>query len=316
MGGKSQPAPDYGPMRELGEQQLAFAKQQYAEMRPLAERVYGQQMAAQEQQMRQAQDYYNYQQETFRPVERGLVADAQRFSTEGYREQQARDAAAATGKAFGVQQQMGQRAMAARGVNPNSGAAMALQAQGNLGLAAQRANAMTGARNQAEQMGYARRLDVTGLGRGLAGASTAAYGGATNAGTAGMNVAMAPGNQYQQGLSSTGQTYGNILNNQTSQFNAGLNAEGQVIGALAGAGTTAAFKYSDRRLKENIELVGRDERTMLPLYEFEYKGGSGKRYLGVMADDVEQKFPAMVYSMPDGYKAVNYAGLGIEMVEV
>jgi hypothetical protein len=224
-------------------------------------------------------------------------------------------AAAAAGRAFGVQQEMGQRAMASRGVNPNSGAGMALQAQGNLGLAAQRANAMTGARTQAEQLGFARRLDVTGLGRGLAGASTAAYQGATGAGSAGITTAMAPGNQYQQGMVGAGQTYGNILNNQTSQFNTGLNAEGEVMGALIGAGTTAAFR-SDRRLKENIELVGRDERTMLPLYEFEYINGSGRRFLGVMADDVEQKFPDMVYDMPDGYKAVNYAGLGIEMVEV
>jgi hypothetical protein len=224
-------------------------------------------------------------------------------------------AAAAAGRAFGVQQEMGQRAMASRGVNPNSGAGMALQAQGNLGLAAQRANAMTGARTQAEQLGFARRLDVTGLGRGLAGASTAAYQGATGAGSAGITTAMAPGNQYQQGMAGAGQTYGNILTNQTSQFNTGLKAEGEVMGALVGAGTTAAFR-SDRRLKENIELVGRDERTMLPLYEFEYINGSGRRFLGVMADDVEQKFPDMVFDMPDGYKAVNYAGLGIEMVEV
>lgn len=315
MGGKSQPAPDYGPMQQIGREQLAFAKQQYAEMKPLAERVYGQQMAAQEQQMRQAQDYYDYQQNTFRPVEQGLVRDAERFSTEGYREQLAGQAAAAAGRAFGVQQEMGQRAMASRGVNPNSGAAMALQAQGGIGLAAQRANAMTGARTQAEQLGFARRMDVTGLGRNLAGASTAAYGGATSAGSAGMNTAMAPGGQYMGGLGQAGQTYGNILNNQTSQFNTGLKAQGEVTGALVGAGTTAAF-MSDRRLKENIELVGRDERTMLPLYEFEYINGSGRRFMGVMAQDVVESHPDMVFTMPDGFMAVNYAGLGIEMVEV
>ena len=315
MGGKSQPAPDYGPMQQIGREQLAFAKQQYAEMKPLAERVYGQQMAAQEQQMRQAQDYYDYQKNTFRPVEQGLVRDAERFSTEGYREQLAGQAAAAAGRAFGVQQEMGQRAMASRGVNPNSGAAMALQAQGGIGLAAQRANAMTGARTQAEQLGFARRMDVTGLGRNLAGASTAAYGGATSAGSAGMNTAMAPGGQYMGGLGQAGQTYGNILNNQTSQFNTGLKAQGEVTGALVGAGTTAAF-MSDRRLKENIELVGRDERTMLPLYEFEYINGSGRRFMGVMAQDVVESHPDMVFTMPDGFMAVNYAGLGIEMVEV
>lgn len=316
MGGKSQPAPDYSGMEALGREQLQFARDQYADIKPLAQQIAAQQMAAQQQQMGQAQDYYNYQRDTFRPVEQGLVRDAQNFSTEGYREQLAGQAAAAAGRAFGVQQEMGQRSMAARGVNPNSGAAMALQAQGNLGLAAQRANAMTGARTQAEQLGFARRMDVTGLGRNLAGASTAAYGGATAAGTSGINTSMAPGSQAMTGMAQSGQTMGNVLSNQVSQYNAGLNAEGQVIGALTGAAVTAGMKYSDRRLKQNIELVGRDERTMLPLYDFEYKGGSGRRFRGVMADDVEKRFPDMIFEMPDGFKAVNYAGLGIEMVEV
>jgi hypothetical protein len=49
---------------------------------------------------------------------------------------------------------------------------------------------------------------------------------------------MAPGNQYQQGMAGAGQTYGNILNNQTSQFNTGLNAQGEMMGGLVGAGAT------------------------------------------------------------------------------
>jgi hypothetical protein len=77
-----------------------------------------------------------------------------------------------------------------------------------------------------------------------------------------------------------------------------------------------AGMFSDRRLKQNIELVGRDERTMLPLYEFEYINGSGRRFLGVMAQDVLETHPDMVFTMPDGFMAVNYAGLGLEMVEV
>jgi len=319
MGGKSSPPPpDYSGMEALGREQLAFSKQQYAEMMPLAQQVYGQQMDAQRQQMEQAKNYFDYQQQTFRPVEQGLVRDAERFSTEGYREQLAGQAAAAAGRAFGVQQGMGQRALAARGVSPNSGAALALQSQGNLGLAAQRANAMTGARTQAEQLGFARRMDVTGLGRNLAGASTAAYQGATGAGTAGMNVAMAPGSQYQQGMAGAGTTMGGIVNSQTSAYNAGMAQQGLDVGGLmqGAAAMKTAGMFSDRRLKQNIELVGRDERTMLPLYEFEYINGSGRRFLGVMAQDVLETHPDMVFTMPDGYMAVNYAGLGIEMVEV
>jgi hypothetical protein len=190
-----------------------------------------------------------------------------------------------------------------------------LQAQGNLGLAAQRANAMTGARTQAEQMGFARRMDVTGLGRNLAGASTAAYQGATGAGSAGMNVAMAPGNQRMTGMQQAGQTYGGILNSQTSAYNAGMAQQGLDVGGLM-QGAAALYTASDRRLKQNIELVGRDERTMLPLYEFEYINGSGRRFLGVMAQDVLETYPDMVFTMPDGFMAVNYAGLGIEMMEV
>jgi hypothetical protein len=303
-------------MESLGREQLAFSKQQYAEMKPLAERVFGQQMAAQQQQMDQAQDYFNYQQQTFRPVERGLVRDAEAYSTEGNRERLAQDAALQTARAFDQTQAMGDRAAAARGISVDSPAAMAMRNRGQYALAAQRAGAMTGARNQAEQTGWARRMDVTGLGRGLAGASTAAYQGATGAGSAGMASAMAPGSQYQQGMAGAGTTMGNIATGQAGLYNAAQNRNAEITGALIGAGTTAAVKYSDRRLKQNIELVGRDERTMLPLYEFEYIGGSGKRYLGVMADDVEARFPDMVYEMPDGYKAVNYAGLGIEMVGV
>jgi hypothetical protein len=73
---------------------------------------------------------------------------------------------------------------------------------------------------------------------------------------------------------------------------------------------------SDRRLNQDIELVGRDERTGLPLYEYAYKSDPSRRFLGVMADDVEAYMPAAVGEGEDGYKYVNYAMLGIEMVEV
>jgi hypothetical protein len=242
MGGKSSPPPpDYSGMEGLAREQLDFSKQQYAEMMPLARQVYGQQMAAQEQQMRQAQDYFDYQQQTFRPVERGLVADAQRFSTEDYREQLARDAALQAARAFGTTQTMGDRAAAARGISIDSPAALAMRNQSQYALATGTAQAKNAARQQAEQMGWARRMDVTGLGRGLAGASTAAYQGATGAGSAGMNTAMAPGSQYQQGLSSAGGTMGGILNSQTSVYNTAQSQAdpfasviGMGLGAYAG----------------------------------------------------------------------------------
>lgn len=315
MGGKSSPAPDYTPMAAISKEQLDFAKLQYNEMKPLAQRIADQQIAAQDQQMQQAQDYYNYQRNTFRPVEQGLVRQAQEFNTEAYREQMARDAAAASAQAFGQTQAMTSRAAAARGINMNSGAGLAMQSQGALGLAAQRAGAMTGARNQAQQVGWARQMDVTGLGRNLAGASTAAYQGATGAGTSGLNTSMAPGSQYQQGLAGAATTYGNMAQGQASMYNAGVNAQGQMYGAVLGAGATLAAR-SDRRLKEDVKLVGVDERTGLNLYEFTYKNGAGTKYIGVMADEAKVKYPNAVFTMPDGYDAVNYTALGIEFKQI
>ena len=246
MGGKSSPPPpDYSGMEALGREQLQFARDQYADIMPLARRVAEQQMATQNELMQMGREDRQYQMETFRPLERGLVADAARFSTEGFREQQARDAAAATGRAFGVMQDAAGRAAASRGVNPNSGAGMALQSQNMLGLSAQRANAMTGARNQAEQMGFARRMDVTGLGRGLSGASQGAYGAATGAGSAGINTSMAPGSQAMTGMAQAGNTMNSVLGSQTSVYNTAQSQAdpfASIIGMGLGGWASGGFK--------------------------------------------------------------------------
>lgn len=346
MGGKSAPAPNYQPLLQasreaaqvmggLGREQLTFARQQYADLAPVLRGIASSQQAAQDQQMRQAQDYYNYMQSTFRPVERQLVSQAQNFNTEAYQNQLAAKAAADAGRAFTQTQEASNRAMAGMGVNPNSGRFASMQNQNALGLAAMKSAAMTGTRQQAQQMGYARMLDAAGLGRGLSGASTAAYGGAVGAGNAAGSMYMAPGNQFMSGMGQAGQTFnagfnnqmqglGNVLSAQTSAYNTGLNAQGEVWGAGLGAlgrfGTsfipTPTPTPSDIRVKENIERVGTHFRTGLPVYEFNYIHVPNKRYRGVMAQDVEKVYPQAVETMHDGIKAVNYEMLGIEMVEV
>lgn len=263
---KNSSAPDYTPMAQaskeaaeimagLGEKQLAFAQSQYAENAPLMRQIANQQMAAQQQQMQQAQDYYNYQQRTFRPLEKSIVADAQNFNTDAYRQSQAQKAAAEAGRAQAATQQANLRAAASMGLNPNSGRFAGMNASSNLGLAAQRAAAMTGARQSAEQMGYARKLDAAGLGRNLAGASTAAYGGATAAGNAaGVNYQSAGQNylgSMGQAANTIGSGYnmqlqglGNVLNNQTKMALEGgtdWGGIGMLMGGAAKFGTAAGM---------------------------------------------------------------------------
>ena len=338
MGKKSDPAPpDYTPlanasreaaqvMAGLGREQLAFAKDQYNRSAPVLEAIANQQMAAQNEQMGQARDYYNYMRDTYRPLERGLVADAARFNTEAYREDMAAKAAADAGRAFGISQAQNQRAMASMGVNPASGRFANMNNATGLQQAAQRAAAMTGARTNAEQMGYARKLDAAGLGRGLSGASTAAYGGATNAGSqAGLN-AQSAGQNYMGNMGTGANTMlggynaqisglGTVLNNQTSAY---VNSNDSFLGDLGGLMGGAASMYtafSDRRLKENIKEVGVDQRTALTLYEFNYINDE-RKFVGVMADEVELSYPEAVTDTDLGFKAVNYDMLGIEFKEV
>jgi hypothetical protein len=260
MGGKSSAPPDYSAMaaatqrgvdvaERLGTRQMDFAQQQYQEMKPLAERVYNQQLAAQEQQMKQAQDYYDYQQSTFRPLEQGLVTQAQNYNTEANRQTLAAQAAADAANAFQGAQGVSSREMARRGINPSSGAALMLRNQNAMSLAGLTAGSANAARRQAEQTGWARQMDVSGLGRGLSGASLGAYQGATSAGSTGLASAMAPGNQYSQAFGQ-GAGYamggaqmgitgaGNILNAQTSYANT-LASQADPFASIVGMGLGA-----------------------------------------------------------------------------
>ena len=96
----------------------------------------------------------------------------------------------------------------------------------------------------------------------------------------------------------------------------GSVAELTMSGALSkGDGAQMMMATSDRRAKEDIVRIG-EHPLGIGLYLFRYRGalrerfGSG-RHLGVMADEVEAVLPDAVVIQPDGYKAVDYARLGL-----
>jgi Chaperone of endosialidase len=78
----------------------------------------------------------------------------------------------------------------------------------------------------------------------------------------------------------------------------------------AGGGAAA----SDLRLKEDIRRVGTNHLG-LGVYQYRYKGMDGI-YEGVMAQEVEIMHPGAIRALPYGYKAVDYAKLGLEMKRV
>lgn len=339
MGGKNNNAPDYTPlanaskeaaqiMSALGREQLDFAKQQYRDVSPFLKDIAGAQMDAQNEQMRQAREAFDFQQSTFRPLERQLVADAANYDSAGERERLAAQAAADAGLAFNTTRQASERAAASMGVNPNSGRFAGISSAAGLTQAANRAAAMTNARTQADQIGHARKLDAAGLGRNLAGASAAAYSGAARSGAIAGDARQSAGQNFAQNFSMGAQTIGSgqqmqlqglgdVLNAQTTFAINDNNSFLGDLGGLAGgaAGIMKAWP-SDRRLKENIREVGVDQRTALSLYEFNYISDPARKFIGVMADEVELVYPEAVAYGPNGYQMVDYGALGIEMKEV
>jgi hypothetical protein len=83
---------------------------------------------------------------------------------------------------------------------------------------------------------------------------------------------------------------------------------GGLLGQLLSAGTalgSAAMKYSDVRVKTDVERVGKLD-SGLPVYRYRYKWG-GPPEIGVMAQDAEKLFPQAVNDNNAwGIKTVDY----------
>lgn len=192
-------------------------------------------------------------------------------------------------------------------------------------------------RLQTDSTNWAKKLDVAGLYRGLPGASQGAYSTSINAGNSAVSNQNTTAAQYLNGINAGTNTItsglgmqlsglGNVLNSQTSFAN-GLNSVyssqaanyqspfSQIMGG-AGAVAGLATAFSDRRLKENIVLVGRDESGRFNLYEFTYIGSPGQKFIGVMADEVEPLVPEAVVYDDLGYASVNYEMIGVPFKEI
>ena len=102
----------------------------------------------------------------------------------------------------------------------------------------------------------------------------------------------------------------NNYNAANQQYQAQVAKNNAMMGGLFGlAGTglgMGIYKYSDRRLKYDVERIGTTAHG-LPFYEYTI---SGRRERGVMADEVEQIMPEAVTER-GGLKMVNYSMLGL-----
>lgn len=257
-----------------------------------------------------------------------LAQDARSFNTEDKANELAGKAMADVNQGFANAEGQQSRALARMGVNPSSGKALAIGNQTAIAKATALAAAGAGARDRARSEGYAltdratnalagypamgMQATQSGAGFGASGTTIA------NQGLAGINSGYgAAGTMAGQMGQNAASMYGAMGSYKNGADNAAANAN--PMGALLGAGAqlgAATILKSDPRLKQNIELVGRDERTGLNLYEFAYKDMPHERWRGVMADEVMQVVPSAVHTNEEGFMSVDYGALGIEMTQV
>lgn len=337
-GGNSAPAPDprlvEAQIRSMGIQDANITRvvQQSDAMLPL-----------QQEQLRfgldTARSAYNQSQEdrgwmlnrrgSLTGLQDRLVSDANNFNTDARQNEMRGEAFADVNSAFSNARDQGLRTMGRMGVNPSSGKMLAMNNQASLAQASALASASQKVNAAARAEGYALTDRATNALAGYPAMGMQATGAGAGYGASGLNLT----NQGLAGMNSgygaagslagqMGQNASNMYGTQSRDYYAdqGGDSFGSILGGLGGLAAGAAkvaplFGFSDRRLKENIVRVGTHEATGLALYEFSYLN-SAARYRGVMADEVAKVVPEAVRREESGFDSVNYALLGIEMVEV
>lgn len=268
---------------------------------------------------RGAEQYSQYMQ-TFRPIEQKMASEAMEYGSAADQERQAGSVVSDVRQQGAIARGISARAMASMGVNPNSGRFAGMDRGNALRETAMAAGGANSARLTARDKGIGLRAGAAAFGRnqvntagqmtGLAGASGA---GAVNAGNAGFMAGLPYANfqagGYASGMQAAGIGQQGAIANANNAANSGMDLGGLIGGA---AKLYTAFG-SDRRLKEDIVLVGHNDAVDLNIYEFAYVGVPNARFRGVMADEVAKKYPNAVAYRSDGMALVNYDALGLRM---
>lgn len=235
---------------ELSKESLDFVKQIYAESAPdratasaKANQVTDAQLRLMDQQEAQTQDRIDYEKDTFRPLEKQLVAEANAYDTPERRAAEAGKAMQTVGTQFDVAKQGMRRQASAAGIDPSSGNFIANVGTMGVREAATKAASGTAATNMVETTGRAMKADAAALGRGLPSAQATTAGLALTAGNSAANTAQIPANIAAQGTSMMTNGYNTAMQGNSSagnlllgQYNATAKA-GDNSGAMMGVGS-------------------------------------------------------------------------------
>lgn len=228
LGGDSTPPPGVDPLvgkaaqanADLGKEQLAFSKQQYADQQGYLAKLQpyidsymksnSDSMAlVGKQNAQSAEDYQNL----WRPEQLAYLKDVNAAGTPEQMESAATTAGAGVQSQMDMQREATARDQASMGVSPDSGSAMVTGRVGGVLGSAAKAGAMNSARLSERDRGTAMRAGAVGVGMGNA-----------NMALQGVQV----GNQTAQSGAGVGATPFNLNGAAGTQFSAGLGSAGNL----------------------------------------------------------------------------------------
>jgi len=315
MGGKAKaPAPpDYSGIAaaseasakygyELGKEQLAWAKEQYAQDSEFIGKIVDDALArAQANDQAAAQDRARYE-GIYQPLEDQLVQDAQDYASPQRQEYEAGRAAATVADQFEGARRAATRNLESFGIDPSSTRYAAL----DLGTRVQQAAAAAGAANQARQsteaLGRAMRSEAINVGRGYPGQIAGTYATALQSGNSAANSTLAntatgastmgTGTQWQglgnQAIGGWTNALNSSYNNQLAQFNANQQASsgiGGILGAGLGFAANAGWAFAEGGAVPEVTPGGKIPTAASPTR-------------GAAIDDVDAKLTAGEFVMP------------------
>jgi hypothetical protein len=188
-----------------------------------------------------------------------MSEDATAFNTEGRREQLAAEASADVAQSFSQAAGQQQRGLAARGVNPNSGRALAMSNQTSIQQAMAQAGASNKVRQAARAEGYALTDRASNALSGYPAMGMAATGAGAGFGASGLGMA----NSWLAGMNSGQSAVGGMAGSMGSNASGMYGAMGSyknnadqiaasndpmktILGAAAGVGTAYGMDFINR----------------------------------------------------------------------
>lgn len=159
-----------------------------------------------------------------------------------------------------------------------------------------------------QQQGFASQLEQLALNRGT-GLQTTLAAQELQRQALNKNIQLSNANQYFQ----QSQAGAELAQGAAMGIMKGISGSGSLGSGQLGSFLSSAFAASDKRLKQDIKYVG--EKNGFNVYEFAYRSNPSKKYVGVMAQEIQELLPSAVKEI-DGYLAVDYSQLGFNMEEI